>query len=180
MATSGYRILVVDDEPLALNVLARVITMSVEEEVILHTTTSPKEAIELASYNDLDVVVSDQVMPEMTGVELLAHIARTSPRSIRMVLTAYPELGVALRAINEAHVHRLLLKPCQPDDLAEFIRQAIAIRKHERDREALLEVLAAENRLLMEAHRIREGALDRGMGLERPIDATRLAAVGLK
>jgi len=105
----SYRLLAVDDEPLALNLIERV--FAAEADVELRLATSPTKGLEIAAGLDLDVVISDQRMPEMSGLAFLARIREIRPRGHRILLTAYPDMEVALHAINDGLVYRFVLKP---------------------------------------------------------------------
>ncbi|TMA90277.1 MAG: response regulator [Deltaproteobacteria bacterium] len=115
---TSYKLLAVDDEPMALRMIERV--FSAERDVDLRLVTSPAEALEIAEHHDLDVVISDQRMPEMTGLAFLAQLRICRPRAHRILLTAYPELEVVLHAINSGLVYRFVLKPWDLDDMPEI------------------------------------------------------------
>jgi len=87
---------------------------------------SGDEAIEvLQGRNDIQVVVSDQRMPGMTGVELLSHVKETYPSSMRILLTGYADLEAVEASINESEVFRYLMKPCPTGELKDAIRLAV-------------------------------------------------------
>ena len=90
----SYRLLAVDDEPLALNLIQRAFAPATD--VQLHIATSPLKAIEVAQSEDLDLVLTDQRMPDMTGLALLARLREIQPRAQRILLTAHPDMDVAL------------------------------------------------------------------------------------
>ncbi len=73
----------------------------------------------------VDVVVSDERMPGMSGSQFLAEVRKKYPNTIRMILSGQADLEAAVRAINEGEVYRFLLKPCNPADLRITIRQAL-------------------------------------------------------
>jgi two-component system response regulator HupR/HoxA len=109
----AHRILVVDDEPRGLELLARILRDLGEVE----SAGSGEEAWELAKRREFDVVVSDQRMPETTGIELLARLARQDPFVGRILLTAYADLADTIDAINVGQVHAYVKKPCEPEEL---------------------------------------------------------------
>ena len=78
----------------------------------------------------VDVIVSDEKMPGLTGTELLAWVAGHYPQTIRSLylLTGQASVDTAIRAINEAAVYKLFLKPCKEFDLAMAIRRALEQR----------------------------------------------------
>src|SRR6267378_2831746 len=123
----SYRLLAVDDEPLALNLIERV--FAAEADVELRLATSPTKGLEIAAGLDLDVVISDQRMPEMSGLAFLARIREIRPRGNRILLTAYPDMEVALHAINDGLVYRFVLKPWDLDDMRLSIRRALEAKR---------------------------------------------------
>ena len=96
---TSYNLLVVDDEPLGLKLIER--TFAAEADMDVRVATSPVRGLEIAERQELDLVISDQRMPQMDGLAFLARVRDRRPRAHRILLTAYPEMEVALRAINE-------------------------------------------------------------------------------
>ncbi|MFC1610212.1 protein kinase [Myxococcota bacterium] len=121
---SPPRVLVVDDEENTLELFRRILRDTFE----VKTAASVQEAMAVLDQEPFDVVVSDERMPGGRGVELLAYVAKTSPRSARLMVTAYPEHDVMLTAINQGNVHRFLLKPVRPDELRSAVRDVLAER----------------------------------------------------
>ena len=116
------KVLFVDDEANILQSVRRVVRkLNVEVE----TTTVPEEAIEMAKQTKYAVVVSDQRMPGMGGVEVLGHIRGISPDSVRIILTGYADVKAATDAINKGAVWRYLNKPWDDDDLRNCVRQGV-------------------------------------------------------
>ena len=94
----SYRLLVVDDEPLALSLIERV--FAAEADVELRVATSPVQGLEIAERQDLDVVITDQRMPEMSGVEFLKKAREQHPDAIRLLFTGYADIRAVIDAIN--------------------------------------------------------------------------------
>ncbi|TMA11133.1 MAG: response regulator [Deltaproteobacteria bacterium] len=132
----SYRLLVVDDEPLALNLAKRV--FETESDIALHAATSAVRALEMAMIHDIDLVITDQRMPEMTGLQFLARVREVRPRALRVLLTAFPDTSVALKAINEGLLYRFILKPWEPEDMRVTVRRALETKRladeHDRTR----------------------------------------------
>jgi two-component system probable response regulator PhcQ len=120
-----HTILFVDDESHVVESLR--VAMRKEPYDIV-TATSAAEALELLGQREVDVVVSDERMPGMSGTEFLAEVRRKYPRTVRIILTGQASLEAAIRAINEGEVYRFLSKPCHPADLSVTIRQALQLR----------------------------------------------------
>src|SRR5947207_2830095 len=123
----SYRLLVVDDEPLALNLAKRVFES--ESDIALHSATSAVRALEMAMIHDIDLVITDQRMPEMTGLQFLARVREVRPRALRVLLTAFPDTSVALKAINEGLLYRFILKPWEPEDMRVTVRRALETKR---------------------------------------------------
>ena len=118
--TRSRGILIVDDERPNLTVLRNFL----ESGYRVHEAQSGREALEIARTTDLDVVIADQRMPEMSGVELFEELRRLKPDVAAIVLTGFTDTPALISAINRARVFRFLKKPWQPDDILEAVRQA--------------------------------------------------------
>jgi two-component system, sensor histidine kinase and response regulator len=113
-------ILIVDDEKDNLEALQRLLRSS----YAVTTALSPFEALRLLQKNQFHVIISDQRMPEMTGVELLEKAKKLSPGSTRVLLTGFTEIESVIDAINRGNIYRYIAKPWDPEDLKLTIRQA--------------------------------------------------------
>jgi signal transduction histidine kinase len=119
-------VLLVDDEPENLETLAALL----DSKYDVHVAPSASEALRLlASGVSIDLVIADQRMPSVTGVELLARIAVERPDTIRIVLTAYDDVGPMMDAINRGSVFRFLMKPCAPDAIRAAIADGLRIKE---------------------------------------------------
>ncbi len=107
------RILAVDDEPRGVELVRRILRGVARVE----TATSGAAAWELLLAGEFDLVISDQRMPGMSGVELLARVADRFAYTGRILLTGYADAVDTVDAINLARVHAYLHKPCTPDHL---------------------------------------------------------------
>ena len=115
-------VLVVDDEPDMVEMMARTLRRSYTVE----TAGSVAEALAALGRAPFDVVVSDERMPERRGIELLQHVASESPRTVRIMITAYASTEVMLSAINLGHVHRFVPKPFRPGDLLAVVDEVLS------------------------------------------------------
>jgi signal transduction histidine kinase len=113
-------VLVVDDEPPNLDVLQTVL----ETEYRILVATNGATALRLAETNPIDIVITDQRMAEMTGVELLERIRSIKPDVAGIVITAYSDTPALMSAINQARAFRYIKKPWQPEDLIQAITEA--------------------------------------------------------
>ena len=118
--TRSGGILIVDDERPNLTVLRNFL----EAGYSVQEAQSGADALKIAKTSDLDIVITDQRMPEMTGVELLEQIRDLKPDVAGIVLTGFTDPPALISAINRARVFRFLKKPWQPDDILEAVRQA--------------------------------------------------------
>lgn len=114
------RILIVDDEKDNLQALVRLLRTHFEVE----TTTSPFEALKWIQKDKFSVIISDQRMPEMKGVDLLEKAKHVSPSTTRVLLTGYTEIESVIDAINRGNVYRYIAKPWDPEELKTIVKQA--------------------------------------------------------
>ncbi|MBS1161576.1 MAG: response regulator receiver modulated diguanylate cyclase/phosphodiesterase with sensor(s) [Proteobacteria bacterium] len=119
-------LLLVDDEPNILNSLSRLLR---REGYTILTASSPLEAFELLAKNAVQVVISDQRMPDMSGTEFLSKVRQLYPDTVRLVLTGYTDLDSVTGAINHGAIYKFLTKPWDDDQLREQIREAFRVSK---------------------------------------------------
>jgi response regulator RpfG family c-di-GMP phosphodiesterase len=75
---------------------------------------------------EVHIIMTDQRMPQVTGVELLAKVKVKNPRAIRILFTGYADLESIISAINQGHIYQFLKKPWRPEEIQEAVRQAAA------------------------------------------------------
>lgn len=122
MRKPDQKILLVDDEPRLLSALRRLLS----DRFHILTAERGADAIALLEqHNDIGAMVVDMRMPEMTGLELLSIAVQRWPDVRRLMLTGNTDLETAVNAANEGKVFRFLLKPCDADELAVALRDAI-------------------------------------------------------
>ncbi|MEX0604487.1 MAG: EAL domain-containing protein [Marinobacter sp.] len=114
-------LLLLDDEPNILKALARVLK---RDGYRILSTTSIKEAFSLLATNDVQVIISDQRMPEMSGTEFLSQVKTIYPGTVRIVLSGYTDLKSVTDAINEGAIYKFLTKPWDDIQIREHIQQA--------------------------------------------------------
>ncbi|MDP3689289.1 MAG: response regulator, partial [Sulfurimicrobium sp.] len=103
-----YRLLLVDDEPNVLKALQRVFR---QENYLVATAPNPGEALKLMSQGEFHLVISDYMMPGMTGAEFLKQVKSLYPETIRIMLTGHADTGAVMGAVNEGAVYKFILKP---------------------------------------------------------------------
>ncbi len=140
-------LLVVDDEPYILTTLSAF--LSQEFDVV--TADSAEAAQRIFERQDVHLMLTDQKMPGMSGVQLLEWVRERSPKTIRLLMTGFAELEDAVEAINRGKVYRYLFKPWRADELLQILRDACRTFQLERDNEELREELGRRN-LELEQH----------------------------
>jgi len=114
-------LLIVDDEP---HILAALQRMLADEGYGIFTATSAHEALDLLAKNPVQVILSDQRMPTMSGAEFLGRVKVLYPDTVRMVLSGYAELETVVQAVNEGAIYKFFVKPWDEEQLRIQIREA--------------------------------------------------------
>jgi DNA-binding NtrC family response regulator len=140
------KLLLVDDEPNLTSALVRSLDRTQFE---IFTADSAQKGLLILAGNEIDVIVSDERMPGMTGSQFLAEVRKNWPNTIRMILSGQADLEAAVRAINEGEVYRFLLKPCHPKELEMTILQGLQHKK-----------LVAQSRRLLQEHQKTQNLLE--------------------
>src|SRR5947199_2664373 len=120
--TTGTKhpILLVDDEPEILFSLRGLL----RKEFELYTAESGAEALAILRQHPVHVIMTDQRMPQMTGVELLRRARGDCPEAVRMIFTGYADIKAVIDAINQGQIYRYLTKPWDPDELRAVLHEA--------------------------------------------------------
>jgi putative nucleotidyltransferase with HDIG domain len=116
-------VMFVDDEPWVLTSIKRLFGDTGYRCIYC---SSPLEALETVKKEKVWVVVSDNQMPGMTGIEFLNQMRKVSPDTVRIMMTAYASLGVAISAINRSEAFRFITKPWDNEELVSLVEEAIA------------------------------------------------------
>jgi two-component system, NtrC family, sensor kinase len=116
-----YPVLFVDDEPQNLVVFR----YAMEDHFTVLTAQSGAEALQLLQRHQIAVLLADQRMPGMNGVELCARARELQPDAVRIIITAYADIHAAIDAINQGQVSRYLVKPWRNEELMEILQTAI-------------------------------------------------------
>jgi len=111
----------------------------------IYTASTASEALDILSKTHIKVVISDQKMPEMSGVEFLKRVKEKYPETIRIVLTAYANIVNASEAINEAGIFKYLTKPWEKNDLQLTITNALRTYNLEKENKGLVDSLTQAN-----------------------------------
>ncbi|MBM4397365.1 MAG: response regulator [Deltaproteobacteria bacterium] len=167
-----HTVLIVDDDAPNLAVLEAVL----ESEYRILPAGSGPEALELLAEAPVDVIVTDQRMPEMTGVELLERVRATHADVAGVVLTGFTDSPAIMSAINRAQVFRFLTKPWEAVEVQSAVEQATRHVYQRRAITALVGQLAARNDDLAAALHNLESAQQQVLHLERLGTMGRLAS----
>jgi response regulator RpfG family c-di-GMP phosphodiesterase len=135
-------LLVVDDEPYIVNALKR--TLRREGYNIL-TAGSAEDGLNLLAENKVGVIIADQRMPQMTGVDFLRKVKTLYPKTLRIVLSGYTELESVTSAINEGAIYKFLTKPWDDEQLRDNIREAFDYYEMEQENQRLTRELQHSN-----------------------------------
>ncbi len=149
-----HTVLFVDDEINILKALQRLLR---HEPMNVLTASRGSEALALLDQHEVQLVVSDQRMPEMSGVDLLTAVRQRHPDLVRMLLTGYTEIQMAVDAINRGEIYRLITKPWNDDELRATIRQAFDHADLKKEIKRLNQVTREQNFKLQDMNRNLEG-----------------------
>jgi len=139
------RLLLVDDEVNILSALRRLLRQDRYEIV---TANSGTEALEILKNSAVDVIITDQRMPGMTGVEFLRLAKNKYPDTVRIVLSGYTELQSVTDAVNEGAVYKFLTKPWDDEQLREHVAEAFKRKEMEDENNRLQHELKLANSAL--------------------------------
>ena len=116
-------IVIVDDEEMVLVSIHSFLTLETNYNVT--TFSHPKDALEFIRENDVDLVISDYLMPDMDGIRFLGEVKRLRPDVTRIILTGYADKENAIKAINDIGIYQYIEKPWDNEDLNIIIRNGL-------------------------------------------------------
>lgn len=123
------KILLVDDDPYILSALQRTLRHILQgEQLQIETFTNPLEALNRVCECDFDLIISDYMMPQLNGAELLEALKEVAPDTVRIMLSASTDFETVLSTINQAQAFRFMLKPWHADALEQNVRLALQLR----------------------------------------------------
>ena len=144
-------IVIVDDEEMVLTSLSSFLQM--ETEYAVHTFTSATKALEFIREKEVDLVVSDYLMPELDGISFLAKVKEMRPEATRIILTGYADKENAIKAINEVGLFQYIEKPWDNDEFIIILRNGLEKKNlMKKLQDKINEINAAYNEL-QEMHR---------------------------
>jgi DNA-binding NtrC family response regulator len=121
--STGYKVVIVDDEEMVLTSLRSFLSLETEYDV--NTFLSAKEALEFIKKNNIDLVISDYLMPEMDGLSFLNEVKKIRPEVPRIILTGYADKENAIKAINDVGLFQYIEKPWDNDDMLIILRNGL-------------------------------------------------------
>ena len=120
-------IVIVDDEKIVLSSIESILKLETDYQV--ESFTSAKKALKFIESNDVAIVMSDYLMPEMDGISFLANVRDIKPYIPRIILTGYADKENAIKAINDVGLFQYIEKPWNNDDLLIILRNGIEKQK---------------------------------------------------
>jgi FixJ family two-component response regulator len=141
---------VVDDEE---NVLRSLVRLLRNDGYRIHTANSAREGFEVLSATKIGVIISDERMPEMSGVEFLSKVKDLYPDTVRIVLSGYTDLKSVTKSVNEGAIYKFLTKPWDDDVLRVHVKEAFDRYSITRENQRLHMELQLANRLLADTNR---------------------------
>jgi signal transduction histidine kinase len=146
-----HAILVVDDEPDVVRSVKDLLRLDYK----VYTATSADEGMKILQENTIDVIMTDQRMPDMTGVEFLKQARDPHPDATRLLFTGYADISAVIAAINQGNVYRYIAKPWDPDELQTIIREACERHDLIVQRKQLIDDLEQANKELRDANALK-------------------------
>ena len=144
------KIAFVDDEP---NVLESLKWVFKDEPYLTYTFQSPFDVLEKIKTHEFAVVVADQVMPEIEGINLLKLVKEIRPSTICIIMTAHADLQIAISAVNQGNIFRFVFKPWDIMEIKTAVKNAIDFYELKSEISGLWKVTKNQNRQLLELNR---------------------------
>lgn len=141
MKEEKINILYVDDEE--NNLMSFKATFRIKYNI--HTAISGEEAVKILDSTPIEIIITDQRMPNMTGVQFLESILDRHPDPMRILLTGYADLTAVIDAVNKGKIFHYLTKPWNEDELEETIKRAFDVYTLKKDEKELTEKLGVTN-----------------------------------
>jgi two-component system response regulator HupR/HoxA len=163
-----YGILVVDDEPAVLESLE--LTLGGEHRIF--AAQSAEAGLAILEDEDIALIIADQGLPSMSGVEFLERAVQIAPAAIRVMLSGRSEFACLVRAINDGHIHRYIEKPWEPDELRREVNRALEAHALDGSNAPLASALADANARLRAENAHLHGEIEREYAFERIVGSS--------
>lgn len=152
-STNSHTIMLVDDEESHLSSM----TSLLSEEYHIITARDGQEALDMINKmgnpENISLIISDQRMPGLTGIELFEKLLPILPKTIQIILTGYVDIPVIIDAINKTQIYQFIQKPFEPEDLKLRIKCAIRAFEKEKELEDQRRILEERNRELEQTNK---------------------------
>ena len=135
------KVLYVDDEEHNL----KSFKASFRREFEIHIALSGQEGLQILEKEDINVILTDQRMPEMTGIDFLIEANKIKPEPIRILVTGYSDINAVIDAINKGQIYRYISKPWKEEELKQTIRSAYELYNLRRENKDLIGKLERAN-----------------------------------
>ncbi|MEH6627508.1 MAG: sigma-54 dependent transcriptional regulator [Motiliproteus sp.] len=147
------KVLLLDDEVRSLETMSR----TLDEEFHVLCAQNVKEAEQALEDNQIHVILCDQRMPDMTGVEFLATVRERWPRVWRIIISGYTDAEDIIRGVNESGIYQYITKPWHPDHLLQTVRNAVQLYRLQNESELLnMEMKLTASHVRKQLHSQRE------------------------
>jgi response regulator RpfG family c-di-GMP phosphodiesterase len=166
-------LLLVDDEE---NITSALVRLLRRDGYTILRANSGKAGLELLAQNKVGVIISDQRMPEMTGVEFLSKVKELHPDTVRIVLSGYTELNSVTDAINRGAIYKFLTKPWEDDLLRANVEEAFRYHEMKMENARLgMELQQANDKLLEINHDLEQRVEKKTREVMRNLDVLRVS-----
>jgi two-component system, probable response regulator PhcQ len=150
-----HKILLVDDEPDVLDVIKNFVQMEDYEAL---TASSAEEGLKILAEDAVDVVISDEQMPGISGTVFLGIVRQQFPDTVRILLTGHADLETAIRAINDGEIYRFFTKPCNFTELMVTLKRGIMQNEMMLETRRLLQAYRRQTTMLKQVEKKFPGA----------------------
>ena len=140
-----HKVMIIDDEPAITDMFKDALS---NEPYDMLCAASAEEALPILAREQVDLVISDEKMPGMSGSEFLSLVRQKYPDTIRMILTGHASLESAIRAINEGEIYRFFTKPFNIVDLIITIRHALQQKDLMKENQRLLKAVKRQSEVI--------------------------------
>lgn len=147
---SENRVLIVGKSEKVLNSIVRTLR---HENWSVFTALSGEEGLSVLKFCEIQLVISDESMPDMTGLAFLKKVKVAYPNILTMMVTNYPDTDTVIEAINTVGIYKLILKPWKAEELRETVRRTFQLRNLVAEGGLLAENVKAQEVILKELER---------------------------
>ena len=141
-----HKILLLDDEQNIINSVTRIIRGDDREIVSANDADSAWDL--LKKIGGVDLIISDNKLPTISGVDFLTKVRQLYPDAIRILITGYPDLGSTIKAINAGQIYRFITKPWENEELKMIVKQALDYCDILKDNRALIALARKQSEAL--------------------------------